>query len=202
MSAKNITWNDLNRREDLVGGFLSWSTDGIPHFTPIKEWRVRGGQVSVIHLWRICFNQNWQSWEVCEQKAPPTIFCSKTDSVFQNSDDIPVITKKHTVYKVFVKGVPTDPAFNTNEVHKLPCDYVRLLKLYRPPFKDRAVDAEEVYGRIFPEKYEKAKAHLRSYSALMPFLKNLLQKDEDRATFLKHYIAKITGNDRVFSWVY
>lgn len=189
-------WNEVLKREDLIGGDIESQEDGVTYRGPLAEIKEDGNVVRFSSPWCARLNPEtgeWENWHITSSFASKDMVTPQdigNGRVFFQMPFLGVCT-------IFPKN---GNKLDTKKIKGLPKDSERLLALYPDLPFDRTIAEKLCREKTFP-------APLETLPTLPPeaTLRDLLAKfrhDSSAEEFLWHYIEAVTDEKDVHHKVY
>ena len=196
MTQTHLTWNEVLKREDLIGGDIESIEDGVVYRGPLAEIKEDDDTVLFISAWCARLNSEtmeWEKWNIT------SLFVSKEMVTPQDVGDGRVLFSMPFLGSCTIIPKSRDK-LDAQKVKGLPNASERLLALYpRLPF-DRNMARRVLIEKSWPDQ-----AEALSKLPVDATLRNLLAKfrhDSSAEEFLWHYIEAMTGEKDMHLKVY
>lgn len=196
MTQTQSAWNEVLKREDLIGGDIESQEDGVAYRGPLAEIKEDGNVVRFTSPWCARLNPEtgeWENWHITSS------FVSKDMVTPQDIGDGRVHFSMPFLgaCTIFPKN---GSKLDAQKVKGLPKASERLLALYPDLRFDR-----DVAGKVLTEKSWPHQAEALSKLPTEATLRDLLAKfrhDSSAEEFLWHYIEAVTDEKDVHHKVY
>ncbi len=190
-----LTWEDVLKNENLIGGDIESQEDGYVYRGPISKIEADATRIHFVCPWMARMDMataKWEKWDITTASVGNLIQPQDLGEG-RVSFMMPFIGR----YTIFPKG---SSKLEAHKVEGLPKDWERLLALYPGLKFDRKIAEKVMVDQVFV----RARAQFVEKSTISTVQDTLrcFTRDDSREEFLWHYVEAVIGEKDVCQKVY